>query len=110
LEQYRDNLFLDDERQPWDVTWGQFDYSKTSWLIVRTYETFIEAIKLYFPLRISLDNDLQTEKEGFDCLKWLCNYCMDHRLDLPEIFFHSGNTVAVDHMQTYVASFKKVNG
>lgn len=110
MEQYKDNIFLDDHRQPWEVTWGDFDYSKTSWVIVRDYETFMDAIKLYFPLRISFDHDLGTTRDGMDCVKWLCNYCIEHRLKLPQAFFHTKNPVGAENMRFYIDSFKKING
>lgn len=106
---YKDNLFLDDERHPFDVTWGEFDYTTKSWKVVRTYDSFINAVSEYFPTMISFDNDLQTKEEGYDCVKWLVDYCIDNRLQLPKIFYHSQNPVAVGNMKSYIESFKKMN-
>jgi hypothetical protein len=107
---YKGNIFLDDERHPWDVTWGDIDYTKKNWWIVRDYEAFIDAVRTYWPNCVSLDNDLGEEKEGYDCLKWLIEYGIDNDFLLPELYFHSKNTVAVENMKSYVNSFKKMNG
>lgn len=111
MNNYKDNIFLDDEREPWSIDWMGFDYSKISWRIVRDDESFKSAIIDHFPKTISFDNDLGMGKEGYyDCLKWLFDYIMDNNLSLPELYFHSKNTVAEDNMKAYVASFKKING
>lgn len=106
---YRKNIFLDDERHPFDISWGDINYSLNSWYLVRNYDAFLKAVEEYWPDMISMDNDLGEEKEGYDCLKWLIEYAMDHDLILPKIYFHSKNEVAVDNMKVYLNSFNRSN-
>ena len=103
-------LFLDDERQPEQVVWGEFDYSDFQWDIAKNYTEFIIYLSKYFPANpivISFDNDLGEEKEGYDCLKWLIEYCLDCKINLPEIFVHSQNSVAKENMEFLISNLKK---
>jgi len=108
------NLFVDDERNPSDVFWGDFDYSTLDWVIVKNYEEFIfEINNKDLPENISFDNDLRSEKEGYDCLKWLILWCIDNKKELPNLYFHTQNEVAKDNMETYLKCylrFYKKNG
>lgn len=48
------------------------------------------------------------EKTGYDCLKYLCQYCQDNVLPLPkEIHFHTANPVGKQNMISYLENFKK---
>lgn len=108
-------------------------YYTTHWEIVRNYYQFVEMIeKNGLPNLISFDHDLgkkykredvpakflsddkndstilNTEKTGYDALKWLCEYCLDHNQDLPEIYLHTANEVGFVNMRDYIKSFKKI--
>lgn len=108
------NLFLDDERWPVNVTWVDFDYNSSDWLVVRTYDQFVEAIENNSPFEIiSFDHDLDRSaslecvrsmthdeeydysrvkaKTGRDCaafLKQKCNSGYPH----PKYLIHSLNS------------------
>lgn len=101
-------LFLDDIRIPQDTTF----------VIVRNYCDFVEKVKKYgVPEEVSFDHDLadvhyamqektdfitwaeyynsqDREMTGYDCAKWLLEYCQENGLALPKkISVHSMNSV-----------------
>ncbi len=86
-------IFLDDVRMP----------VGDDWHIVRNYDEFVHAIKTYgIPKYISFDHDLafehyadmqSQEKTGYDCAKFLVDFCMDRKLQLPDYGVHSMNPV-----------------
>jgi hypothetical protein len=129
-------LFLDDIRMPSDCTnyMASGVYRLFEWKIVRNYNEFVLAIQKEFPDTISFDHDLAhehyedlmsnenwdkanntiklkynnyKEKTGYDCCKWLINYCIDNKLKLPEIIVHSMNPVGKENILGLIRSFKK---
>lgn len=92
-------LFLDDIRMPVD----------NGWTIVRNYNEFVDAINKYgLPKFISFDHDLSTEhysnmpsveKTGYDCAKFLVDYCMDNNKKIPEFYVHSMNPVGRENIK-----------
>ena len=131
------HLFLDDIRQPLDVkqawhkgAWEGFPSLK-SWIIVRSYDQFVEHIqKNGLPASISFDHDLSwehypqgelsltapidynkfTEKTGLDCAKWLVDYCLTNNLELPDFYVHSFNPVGRMNIINYLLQFKRMQG
>lgn len=118
------NLFLDDERFPYvsnpeldDVSafnytnYNPFKYEK--WVIVRNFNEFTNEVKKRgLPEKVSFDNDLgdvsdDIEKTGYDCVKWLCNYCQDNKLKFPEYYIHSMNPTGSNNMKAYINNYKK---
>lgn len=95
-------LWLDDLRDP-----TKFGFTKnTKW--VKTYEEFTDYINEFgLPETVSFDNDLGTDKEGYDCAKWLVNYCMDNELKLPTWYVHSQNVVAANNIKNLLTNFEK---
>lgn len=124
-------LFLDDMRIPEQA----YNYTKNrvyleEWDVVQHYTSFIRYIEKHgIPEIISFDHDLAiehydhqadipydqfNEKTGFHCAKWLVEYCIDNKLDLPkEIYIHSMNTVGKLNISsiftTYLKYRKKLN-
>ncbi|MGK6343616.1 cyclic-phosphate processing receiver domain-containing protein [Chryseobacterium sp. DT-3] len=116
-------LFLDDIRYPVEV----YHYTKhdiflrKDWHIVRNYEQFVNRIlEKGLPEMISFDHDLAdiqylkpdsdeyTEKTGYDCAKWLTEYCLDNYLDLPKFYCHSMNPVGKENILSFLENFKKL--
>lgn len=116
-------LFLDDIRYPIEA----YHYTKQDiflrkdWHIVRNYEQFINwIIENGLPEMISFDHDLAdehywnndtkrfVEKTGYDCAKWLIDYCMDNKLDLPEFYCHSMNPVGKENIESLLKNFKNI--
>ena len=111
------NLFLDDVRMPMGV--HLYDSKpiykdNKDWVIVRNYNDFINCIiDNGLPNIVSFDHDLGdfdqygNEKTGYDCVKWLVDYCIDNNLGFPDYMIHSMNTVGDTNMVSYIENFKK---
>lgn len=87
-------------------------YDELEWEIVRYYKEFVEIIqKCGLPETISFDHDLGDDKTGFDCAKWLINYCIDNKKELPaDIFIHSMNTAgSLNILSLFNTYFKSIN-
>lgn len=128
------NLYLDDIRHNYDSYPYTKDtrYLQLKWTIVRDYNQFVKAIKkigLENINIISFDHDLSdqhynrenlpwsvdnqidyfsyTEKTGYDCAKWLCDYSLETNQKLPEILVHSFNQVGAENIRKYIENFIK---
>lgn len=111
-------LFLDDIRNPLEDGWLVFSpITPTEVVWVKSYSQFIDwIIKNGLPEAICFDHDLgmdvalnarakgmskrksrllkQEEKTGYDCAKWLVEYCMDnYDCPLPLYNIQSANPV-----------------
>lgn len=72
------------------------------------FESYITENGL--PDFISFDNDLGIGcGEGYDCAKFLVNYCLDNELELPGWFVHSANPVAKENIETLLYNFEDRN-
>jgi hypothetical protein len=121
------NLFLDDIRIPSTVNTympelgnGYFD---AKWDIVRNYGEFVDYLKVNgLPNMVSFDHDLADveydsksytetftyqEKTGFDCAKYLVDYCIDNDLLVPNFVVHSQNPVGNKNIEGLLQNFKK---
>jgi hypothetical protein len=122
-------LFLDDIRMPAAV--GNYMmpielrpmYRIESWEIVRTYEEFKTWIlDNGLPDVISFDHDIadvhydhEAKKEsfeyypetGYDCAKWLVEFCLHEKLPLPEYYVHSMNPVGAENIEKYMEGNKE---
>lgn len=120
------NLFLDDIRSPLSVLSYIKNkiYFEKEWVVVRNYDEFVDCIaKNGLPQLISFDHDLADihythqnqvidydnyeEKTGYDCAKWLIDYCMDNDKDVPDYFIHSMNIVGGENIDKYIKSYLK---
>lgn len=123
MEMTKRLLFLDDIRYPVEAYHytRQDIFLRKDWHIVRNYEQFVSRIlEKRLPDMISFDHDLAevhylqpgsgeyTEKTGYDCAKWLVEYCMDHHLDLPEFYCHSMNPVGKENIESLLKNFKNL--
>jgi len=115
-------LFLDDERVPYSPNgelMDAYNYTKNGnyinydWIVVRTYAEFVSHIeKNGMPLLISFDHDLADfngsyEKTGYDCVKWLCDYCIENSYKLPNCLYHTQNLIGQMNMKKYIENYKK---
>jgi hypothetical protein len=119
------NLYLDDFRQPTDSFdyLGNPIYNKLKWEIVRNYDDFVKIIEERgVPNTISFDHDLSDEhykhqtvinydlqeKTGFHCAKWLINYCIDNKKELPTtILIHSMNPAGSLNIKSLFDTYNK---
>lgn len=118
-------LFLDDERMPWDVTWCDLPRDKPHH-IVENFEKFTGMIIAFgVPEFVSFDHDLArqhyghglneddipydryTEKTGYDCAKWLVDFCAERNVKFPNYKVHSMNPVGTKNIISYIENAKK---
>lgn len=123
-------IFLDDVRKPEDVTWTQLPPGP--WCIVRNYAEFVKTVlEKGLPSFIAFDHDLADEhyrpsmynpdrhytgyytdgtfkeKTGHACAVWLCQYCAEKNLPVPEYAVHSKNPIGVENIVAFIESYKR---
>ena len=98
------NLFLDDERNP-----NRFLKDLKTWEVVRGYDDFTRIIRNRgLPGFISFDHDLSSkEKTGYDCAKWLIEYCQKTKKPLPNWQVHSLNPIGKVNINELLIQFKE---
>lgn len=131
------NLFLDDVRIPhksMDYMHPGVShlYRTLEWVVARDYYQFVQAIEERgLPEIVSFDHDLadthydiraegykswqeyydspdeHREMTGYDCVKWLCNYCLENSKPLPRYILHTMNDIGLHNMKSYLENFKK---
>lgn len=129
-------LFLDDIREPLDCCsyiLNKDFYSDNEFVVVRNYEEFVDYIeKNGLPEIITFDHDLadthytpeefwsdydkskewqekqvHKEKTGYECAKWLIDYCIENNLECPMYVCHSMNPVGRDNILGVLDNFRK---
>lgn len=113
-------IWLDDSRNPFKNDWLVFSPIErpfeTIW--IKSYNKFVSWIKENgLPDGICFDNDLEdfsgvdgAELQGKDCAKWLVEYCLDNKLNIPKWNCQSSNSNAKDYINGLFISFiKNVN-
>lgn len=116
------HLLLDDIRSPEDITWVKLP--DVQWVIVRSYNQFVYEIQTHgIPVFITFDHDLGLfdyidpqeieddmiffERNGYDCAKWLVNYCLEHKRKIPAYTVHSMNCIGKANIINYIENAKK---
>ena len=110
-------LWLDDRRNPFEGDWLKFSPIEkpfdTIW--IKSYSEFVKWIKQNgLPDGICFDNDLgldeNPEKTGYDCAKWLVEYCLDNGIrEIPKWNTQSSNPAGRDNINGLFVSFIKNN-
>jgi len=128
-------LWLDDIRNPFVADWRmqyapQFAYGEGETTWVKSYDEFTKWItENGLPYMIAFDHDLgqdvandkvadgmskrksrrekRTEMSGFECAKWLVDYCIDNDVDLPQWTIQSANPVGADNINGILNGYKK---
>ena len=123
-------LWLDDVRDPNDDDWLIFSPIERPFEVhwAKTYGDFVGWISVNgLPDGICFDHDLgdvpsikaETEVEewfsiqagreytGYDCAKWLVDYCIDNDLSLPEWNIQSANPIGADNIRSLLNNFQK---
>src|SRR5574338_1168793 len=116
-------LWLDDIRNPFENDWLVFSPIEQPFEVawVKSYTDFVKWIKENgLPDAICFDHDLgmevainarakgmskrksrqlkQQEKTGYDCAKWLVEYCLDNHFQIPKWNIQSANPVGKDNI------------
>lgn len=108
-------------------------YWDNNWIVVRNYYEFCNYIQKFgLPEFISFDHDLadfhydytpedyenmteedmvikfgSMEKTGYECAKWLVDWCLENSLRLPQFVVHSANPVGKQNIESYLNNAKK---
>lgn len=92
-------IYLDDIRNP----------KSEGWEIIRNFDDFVNLINEFgIPDEISFDHDLgENEKTGYDCAKWLCEYCWTNGIPIPAWNVHSANPVGRDNIVQLIQNYEK---
>lgn len=129
-------LWLDDMRDPFSANWSQairaFLREEYNIAWVKSYHEFTNEISTNgLPNMIGFDHDLADEhyresmynedghysnyytdgtfkeKTGYDCAKWLVEYCTANKLSLPEYFVQSANPIGIKNIISYLDNAKE---
>ena len=67
------------------------------------YKTFLNPITDEKKQKawVEYHNQESREKTGYDCLKWLIDYCHDNNLIFPQLLIHTMNEVGYTNMVYY---------
>jgi hypothetical protein len=127
-------LWLDDIRNPYVGDWlmqyaPQFAYGNGETIWVKNYDEFTDWITVNgLPHTIGFDHDLgqdvandkvlagmskrrsrrekRTEMSGFECAKWLIEYCLDNDMELPQWTIQSANPVGAENINGLLNGFR----
>lgn len=126
-------LWLDDYRNPFDteIDWMVFSPigKNVSIKWVKNYDEFIKYISNNeMPDGICFDHDLgfisqtsyrkagkskresrrlsKEEKTGYDCAKWLVDYCINKNIDIPPYSIQSANPTGKENIQILLNNYK----
>lgn len=111
-------IFLDDERNPEDVSWIQYP-KDIEWYVVRRMADFLFCIynlEETLNLLISFDHDIQdhnilgNEVTGYDCLKAMTDLYLAEGKALPICYFHTQNPIGKGNMIAYYKNAIKFQG
>ncbi len=73
---------------------------------VYTYDEFVAFITVHgIPTYISFDHDLGPGKTGYDCAKFLVDYCLDHDITNINFSVHSQNPVGKQNIEGLLNNF-----
>lgn len=120
------NLFLDDERSIIRIKSMIYNYQKLvnedhKIILVKNYTEFKNKInKFGVPEFVSFDHDLAhehyienkqyneyKEKTGYECAKYLLEYCVLDKKEFPSYYIHSMNPVGKNNIEKLIKSYKK---
>lgn len=112
-------LFLDDVREPKDCLsymhlriGAKNPIYLEDWIIAKCYQDFIDIVnEMGIPEFVSYDHDLADkhyindtndnykERTGYDCAKWLKDYCRTKGIQHPQYAVHSMNPVGTENIK-----------
>jgi len=104
-------LWLDDCRDPLENDWLVFSpigrNVDVHW--VTSQIEFQDWIMINgLPDAVCFDHDLGTGNgDGYECAKWLCDYCYDNNKILPKYAMQSANSVGRENIDYYLKNYIK---
>lgn len=105
IKKYYAHIWLDDFRTPTVP-----DDETVFWL--KNYNDFVSCV-MGLGTKISncivhFDHDLGEEKSGYDCAKWLIDWCLGHGYIAPDYDIQSSNPVGRQNIESVFKSYWKV--
>ena len=101
-------IWLDDEREPYNFLYEDLGYKEKDITICKNYSQFVKTIEQEgLPEFICFDHDLGEEKTGYDCAKFLVDYCQKNKLKLPDWYIQSANIVSKMNIAGLLKNYKK---
>ena len=95
-------VYLDDLR----------DAPSPEYKVIRSYDEFVDYFMSVGNMTrmhiVSFDHDLGPGKNGYDCAKWLVNWCMEHGYGVPTYTIHSANPVGAENIKSVFETYYKV--
>ena len=112
-------ISIDDIRDPQEPTWQNWikknfgtNYFDITW--VKSYKEFVDFVdKNGLPSNVSFDHDLgnvedpDNEKTGYDCAKYIVDYCMNNDRDIPNYRIQSDNGPGRENIDKYLQNYHK---
>lgn len=111
-----DWLIFSPIEKPFEVVWLKSYLEFTSWISEHGLPDGIcfdhdlsdfQAMKSGFPDMMEDCSWPEHEKTGYDCAKWLVEYCMNNKLALPAWNIQSANPVGKENIHCLLLSFIK---
>ena len=104
---YYEHIWLDDFRLPHPSDLGG---DRIVW--VKTYDSFVKEVKSLGEnislCKVHFDHDLGEEKSGYDCAKFLVEWCMENGYEVPDYGIQSRNPVGRKNIQSIFETYNKV--
>ena len=105
IKKYYAHIWLDDFRTPTVP-----DDETVFWL--KNYDDFVSCVMGLGPkisnCIVHFDHDLGEEKSGYDCAKWLIDWCLGHGYIAPDYDIQSSNPVGRQNIESVFKSYWKV--
>lgn len=102
-------IFLDDFRKPEQC----FDTSQCIVFCAATFDEFVDVLNRTYNEfnrvdEVWFDHDLgENAGSGYDCAKYLVEFCIEKNMPLPEYHIQSNNPVGKLDIDSYLRSFLK---
>lgn len=101
-------IWLDDEREPYQFLYEDCEYKEEDITICKNYSQFVKTIEQEgLPELICFDHDLGGEKTGYDCAKFVVDYCQKNKSKLPDWYIQSANIVGKMNIAGLLKCYKK---
>lgn len=105
MKKYYAHIWLDDFRPP------MISQRETiAW--VKTYDEFVTQVKAFgkhiSECIVHFDHDLGEGKDGYDCAKWLIDWCLENGYGVPDYDIQSSNPVGRQNIESVFESYWKV--
>ena len=107
MKKYFAHIWLDDFRAPVIP-----DIYKETVAWVKDYASFVDQVVAFGEdisnCIIHFDHDLGEDKDGYDCAKFLIQWCIDNEYPAPDYDIQSANPIGRENIDSLFKSYWKV--